>query len=141
MRTRQEAVPTAKTIRQLHAALVFGMLLFASIGYFVLRPSFAPDTRDFPAWLLPAGIAASLGACAVSLTLRRRVRRRAADESPDLFWSTASGSAMTTWVALDVATVVGVLLYAFTGSASAIGAAVIAIVLLVILNPARLERR
>jgi hypothetical protein len=48
---------------------------------------------------------------------------------------------MMTWGTLDLATVIAVLLYAYTASASAIVAAVIAIVLLVLLNPARLERR
>lgn len=121
--------------------MVTGMVLFALVGHFVMRPSVAADLVDFPAALLRALIGVSLGACCLSLLLRRRVRRRAADESADSFWMTAAGPALVTWAFLDAASLLGILLYALTGSPSGLGVTAVAVVLFVILNPAHLERR
>ncbi|HKW49427.1 MAG TPA: hypothetical protein VJN70_18375 [Gemmatimonadaceae bacterium] len=139
MTARSAAVPTAKTTRAIYGALVSGMLLFALVGYFVLRRSFA-DAGYLPAAVVPLLLGVCLAACAAALLLRRRIPKRATDESADLFWAKASTPALLTWVPLEGASMFAVLLYALTGSSSAIGVAAVAIVLIVILNPRRLER-
>jgi hypothetical protein len=139
--TLQPTAATATTIRIIHAAMGAGVLVFALVGHFVLRPALAPSGA-LPPLLPPLLLASALGACALSFLLRRRVPRRPTDASADLFWATATPPALLTWASLEAASLLAVLVYAFTGSPSAVGVAALAILLLVVvLNPARLERR
>ena len=140
MTALQTAAPTAKTIRLVHAAMITGVLLFGLVGHFVLRPSMA-DAADLPAALVRVLLGVSLGACALSLLLRKRIPRRSTDESADLFWRTAATPALVTWALVEGATLLAVFLYARTGAQGAIAVASFAILLFVVLNPAYLERR
>jgi hypothetical protein len=140
MLIRQAAAPTAKVIRVIHFSMISGVVLFALVAHFVMRPSMAADAGDLPATLVGGLLGVALIACAVSLLLRRRVPQRTTDESADLFWATASAPAQITWAALEGAGLLSAFLYGRTGSPSAIGVAAIAVVLLLILNPARLAR-
>src|SRR5688500_17166903 len=100
MTAPQAAAPAAKTIRLIHAAMVTGVLLFAIVGHFLLRPGMA-DSGDLPPVMLRALLGVALGACALSLLLRRRVPQRSSDESVDLFWTTATTPALLTWAPLE----------------------------------------
>ena len=123
----------------MHAAMIIGVVGFALIVQFVVRPSatgaidISPDIQR-----LLAGVA--LGAALVSLLLRWRIPRRSASESPDSFWLKASSPALATWAVAEGAAMVSVFLYGYVGVQSGIGIAAIAVVIMIILNPGRLER-
>jgi hypothetical protein len=127
-------------VRLIHLALVTGVILFALISHFVLRQSLGNSHEVSPNLLLIL-LALAVLACAASLLLLRRIPRRQRDVSADLFWTTAATPALTMWMAIDMAGLLCVFLYALTGSQAAIGIASIAVVLFIIQNPARLERR
>ena len=139
MTAPQAAAPTAKTIRLMHAAMITGIVLFALVAHFVVRPSTAgaisisPDIQR----MLP-GVA--LGAALVSLLLRGRVPRRSASESPDSFWLKASSPALAMWAVAEGAGMLSVFMYGYLGVQSGIGIAAIAVVIMIIMNPGRLER-
>ena len=140
MTAPQGAAPTAKTIRLIHAAMVTGVLLFAVVGHFVLRPAMA-NSGDLPPIMLGTLLGVALGACALSLVLRRRVPQRSSDESVNLYWTTAATPALLMWAPLEGASLLAIFLYARTGAQATIAVAVIAVLLFVALNPAYLERR
>ena len=133
-------VQTAKTIRMIHGSLLTGVLLFAIVGHFLLRPTLSGGTA------LPSALVAGLlGLCLVlfivALMLVKRVPRRSSDASLDLFWSTAVTPAMIAWVPLQAAGLIAVFLYAETGSSPAIAIAAVAVVLMAVLRPRHFERR
>jgi len=82
----------------------------------------------------------SLGACVVALLLRKRVPRRATDQSADLFWTTAATPSLVTWAVLEGASFLAIFAYLRTGSQTGIAVAAVALFLFVFLNPAYLER-
>jgi hypothetical protein len=135
------AAATSKTIRIIHAALVTGVLLFGLVGHFVMRPSLTAGSSEFPPALLPGLLGVALAVCVLSLVLRRRIPRRPADESADLFWVKAVAPAMITWASLEAASLLSIFLYVRTGSPAAIAVAALAVALFVVFNPANLERR
>ena len=139
MTAPRAAAPTAKTIRLMHAAMISGVVLFALVAHFVMRPSMtgAMDISPDIQRLLP-GVA--LGAALVSLLLRWRVPKRSASESPDSFWLKASAPALVMWAVAEGAGLLSVFLYGVVGVQSGIGIAAIAVVIMIILNPGRLER-
>ena len=120
--------------------MVTGVLLFALVGHFVLRPAMA-NSGDLPPVMLRAFLGVALGACALSLFLRRRIPQRPSDESVDLFWTTAATPALLTWAPLEGASLLAVFLYARTGASPTSAVAAVAMLLFVALNPAHLERR
>jgi hypothetical protein len=141
MTTPQAAAAPARTMRLIHAAMITGVLLFALVAHFVLRPTMPTPN---PAWtpaMLNTGLGVALAACAVAVLLRRRVPRRSASDSADSYWSSnARPAAMITWAPLEAACLGSVVLYANTGAPSAIAVLAIAVVLFITLNPALLER-
>jgi hypothetical protein len=120
--------------------MVTGALLFAVVSHFVLRPTMA-TAGNLPPLVLRSLLGLALGACALSLLLRRRIPQRSSDVSSDLYWMTAAGPALMTWAPLELASLLAVVLYARTGAPSAIAVAGIAVALFVVLNPAHFERR
>ena len=137
--TQQTAGP-AQTARLMHAAMIAGVLLFAVVGHFVLRPTFS-SAGDLGPTVLRSLLAVALGACALSFLLRRRIPFRSTDASADLFWATAAGPALITWASVEVASLLAVFLYARTGAVAALGVAAIAVAVFISHNPAALEKR
>lgn len=139
MTVQQTAAPAAKTVRLVHFAMTSGVVLFALVAHFLMRPSMtgAMDISPDILRLLP-GVA--LGAALVSLLLRSRVPRRSASESPDSFWRKALAPAMVMWAIAQGAGLLSVFVYGVGGAQAAIGIAAIAVVIMIILNPGRLER-
>jgi hypothetical protein len=119
--------------------MVAGLLVFALVGHFVLRPAMA-NSELLPTPLVRVLLGVSIGACALSLVLRTRVPQRSTDESADLYWMTANVPALLTWAPLEGASVLAVFVYGVTGSLPAIGIAAVAILLFILLNPAHLEK-
>ena len=140
MTAPQTIVPSAKTVRLIYGAMVAGVVSFALVGHFLLRPAMA-NSGELPAVVIRVLLGVSLGAGALSLLLRRRVPRRASNESADTFWMAGGTPALLTWAALEASSLIAVFVYARTGSVSAIAIAAAAGLLFVLLNPAHLERR
>jgi hypothetical protein len=139
MRPQTTNPAPAKTIRIMHAALTSGVVLFALMAHFVLKPAMAQDA-SFPPTISSALLVASLCACAVGLVMRRRVPRRSTDQSADLFWTAASAPALITWALFEGASMLAVFDYARTGQAAALVVAAIGVALMLAFHPARLER-
>ena len=140
MTAPQAAAPPAKTIRLMHAAMVTGVLLFAVVGHFVMRPTMA-TSGDISPVVLRSLLGLALAACALSLVLRRRVPQRSTDESVDLYWTTAASPALVAWAPLEAASLLAIYLYARTGAQITIAVAAVAVLIFVALNPAYFERR
>lgn len=141
MTTPQAIAAPARTMRLIHAALVSGVLLFALVAHFVMRPTMTtPNGMSVPA-VANAMLGLALGACAVALLLRRRVPRRSPDVSPDAYWAAeARAAAMITWAPLEAACLASIVLYANTGAPAAVAVGAIAVILFIVLNPASLEK-
>lgn len=127
-------------MRLMHAAMVTGVLLFAIVGHFQLRPTMA-NAGVFPPATVNALLGVALGACVLAVLLRRRVPQKSRDDSSDSYWTTARTPAMLMWAPLEGACLLSVVLYVNTGAQSAIAVLAIAVVLFIALNPASLERR
>lgn len=136
----QTTVPTAKTIRLLHAALMSGVVLFGLVAYFVIRPGMSETVLLSPVVVrMLLGLALAL--CVLSVVLWRRVPRRPPDESVDLYWRRTSAHALIAWAVAEGAGLLSMLLYVQSGRLDAIGVAAIAVVVMLSLKPASLERR
>src|SRR5687768_7770525 len=106
MTASQKPPPPSTTIRLVHGALLTGLLLFAIVSHFVLKPT-TENSGVLPApWVL----ALSVGVCVLSLFLRRRIRPRSPDESSDAFWMTASPLALQMWTPLEAVGLLAVVL-------------------------------
>jgi hypothetical protein len=141
MTTPQTIAAPARTMRLIHAAMITGVLLFALVAHFVLRPTMTTPNGMSSPTVVRTMLGVALGACAVALLLRRRVPRRSADVSADSYWSSdARPAAMLTWAPLEAASLMSIVLYANTGAPGAIAVGAIAVVLFIVLNPASLEK-
>jgi ABC-type xylose transport system permease subunit len=139
MTAPQANAPTSETARRIHRALVVGVLLFAVVGYFTLRPTDAKQ-EGLSSLTVSVLLGLSLGISALSLFLRRRIPKRSIDESADLFWRAAGPPAMLVWIPLEAASLLAVFLFARTRSMAAVAVAAVAVILFIMLNPAYLER-
>lgn len=139
MMTGHAALPPARTIRLIHASLITGVLLFALVAQFVMKPSMAAPGAVAPA-VFRALVALALAACAAALVLRRRIPRRSTADSADLFWAMAATPALLMWAVLEGACLVSILLYGLTGAPVALVPAAVAVFMYLLLNPSRLDR-
>lgn len=125
--------------RFIHASLIVGVLLFAAVSHFVMRP--AMSDQPLPAVVTVALLAASLVATALAvLVLRPRIPRRSADESADLYWAAAATPALLAWAPLEAAAIMALVAYMLGASLIALGVAAVALLGMIALNPGRLER-
>ena len=141
MTTPQAIAAPARTMRLIHAAMITGVLLFALVVHFVMRPTMTTPNGAWSPAMARTLLGVALGACAVALLLRRRVPRRSAGESADVYWSSpARPAAMLMWAPLEGASLASIVVYLNTGAQSAIAVGAIAVVLFIVLNPAALEK-
>lgn len=133
------AVPASKTVRYIYGGMIGGVLLFGVVGPIAFKAKVAGSgaLRDSVLRIL---LGLSLAASALAVLLRRRVPKRSADESADLFWSTAGSRALVMWTAVEVAGLIAAIAYALSGSLSALVVAVVAVVVFFALNPGYIER-
>ena len=137
--TSSETVAPAKTIRLLHGAFIFGIVMFAIVVHFLTRPAMAGET--FPAAARNVLLGVSLAASALSLfVLRSRVPRRSREESADLYWTTATALALMAWMPLEAGALLGVVVYMLYGTPAGLAVAAVAVVGFLVLAPGRLER-
>ncbi len=139
MTTLPATTRPSTTARLIHAALALGVVLFALVVFFVVRPANV-EAAEMPPVVAGVLLALSLAACALALVMRRRVPRRSTDESADLFWTRAAAPALLAWAPLEGGALLGVVAYMLTGTSAALGVAGIALAGLIAFNPARLER-
>jgi NhaP-type Na+/H+ or K+/H+ antiporter len=139
MTTQQNTTRPATTARMLHLSFPVGIVLFALVTHFVVRPN-RSDLPQLPMKVVWAIIAGSVAVSAVSVVLRRRVPRRNTNESADLFWSTATAPALITWMPLEAGGLLGVIAYMLSGAPLAWLAVGIALAGFLAFNPASLER-
>jgi hypothetical protein len=137
--TPQAPAAPARAVRLIHTALVMGVLLFAVVVQFVLRPTLVGST-ELPPLVVTVLVGSAFVACALSLVFRQRVPRRSADESADLFWTRATAPAIRVWALLEGASLLAVYVYARTGAPAPVGVALVAVALFIVLNPAYLEK-
>ena len=139
MTVPQAIAPQARTVRIIHASMIGGILLFAFICHFLLRPLLVGDELIPPrVALVLLGVSLAVGA--IALFLRTRVPRRSTADSPDLFWSTATMPALVTWALLEGAAMLALFVYAATSSVAALAIAGVAVLLYALLNPWYLEK-
>ena len=129
----------ALVARLIHGSLVVGVVLFTAVSHFIMRPSMS--AQPLPPLVLAGMLGVSLMASALAvLVLRPRVPQRSADESPNLYWSTAGAPAIVTWAVLEGAALLAVISYMLGASPVALGVAAIAVLGMIALHPGRLER-
>ena len=140
MTTSQTAAPSAKSVRLIHASLIAGIVLFAIVTYFLVRPGMAND-GDFAPSVVRILLGVAVGMCALTLLFRRLVPRKSANESADLFWSRATKLAIATWQLSTGAGLLSVIVYMRSGDVTALAIAAIAVLFLLTMNPRSFERR
>ena len=134
----QRAQP-ALVARMIHGSLIVGVVFLTVVSHFIMRPSMS--AQPLPPMVFVGMLGASLLASALAiLVFRPRVPERSADESPDLYWSTAGAPAIVTWSVLEGGAFLGIIPYMLGASPVALGVAAIAVVGMIALNPGRLER-
>lgn len=129
----------ATTIRMIHLSMPVGIVLFALVVHFIVRPA-RPELPQLPTTVIWALVAVSIAASALSVILRRRVPPRNANEPADLFWSRASQPTLITWMPLEAGGLLEVVAYLLGGSAVAGLAVGIALAGFIAFSPASLER-
>lgn len=130
----------ATTARLIHASLTLGVIFFAIVVHFVVRPA-REESAALPPVVVNVLLGLSLAASALSVVMRRRVPRRSTNESADLFWTMAAGPALVTWAPLEAGALLGIVAYMLAGTPAALGVAGIALAGLLVFNPAQLERK
>jgi hypothetical protein len=115
------------------------VILFAMVAHFVLLPN-ASSTGNL-ASITPILLAVALAVCVLSIFLSTRVPRLTSGESADSFWKRAGQPALIVWAFLEGPGLLAVVLYSQTGSRAAISVAAVAVLILVLLNPAYFEGR
>ena len=141
MTTPQAIAAPARTMRLIHAAMITGVVLFALVAHFVMRPTMTTPNDTWSPAMVRTFLGVALGLCAVALLLRRRVPRRSAGTSADAYWSSeARPAAMLMYGPLEAASLGSIVAYMNTGAPAAVAVGAIAVVLFITLNPASLER-
>jgi hypothetical protein len=139
MTSPQTAVPQTRAIRLIHASMVASVVIFVLVGHFALRSSM--HLAQFRANVIAIFLCLALVGCGVAGFLRGRVPRRSNDESADAFWIRAAAPTIVFWAAAEGPSLFGVAIYLVTGSRLGLGIAGLGVLILLLGNPASLERR
>ena len=139
MNLPENAAATARNVRVVHGAMAAGVIMFAIVAHFVMLPK--ADPNGGLADKIPLLIGISLAACAISFVFSTRVPRPSPGESADSFWKRAAPAAQITWAFLEGAALLGVVAYSLTAAKAEIAVAGLAVLILVLMNPAYFERR
>jgi hypothetical protein len=134
MTAPQATVPQARILRLIHASMVVAVVVFA-----VGRASSA--VAPFPPQVISAMLALTIAGCGFAGFMRSRLPNRSSDESVDAFWERAAAPALVAWAVAEGPSLFGVLIYMLSRSALGLGVAALGVLILVLGNPASLERR
>jgi hypothetical protein len=139
MTTGTTGARPATTARMIHASLAIGVVLFAIVNYFVVRPTMAAES--VPPLVVNVLLGVSLAASALGVVvLRGRVPRRSTDESADLYWTRAMGPAIIGWAPLEGGALMSLVAYMLNGSVASLAVAGIALLGMIVLHPGHFER-
>lgn len=134
------AVPDARAIRTLHAVITLGLVAIAMAFGVIVRIVHGPLLPNVPR--LGAVLAAVAGALLVVglAVVRPGIPSRDASQSLDAYWAqpAARGRAVLLWVAIEGAGIISSIGYVCTAHFAAAAVALLAIVLLILVGPARL---
>jgi hypothetical protein len=126
--------------RIMHAVITLGLVAIAIAFGVIVRILRGPLMPGVPR--LGAVLAALAGALLVAglAVVRPGIPTRDASLSLDAYWAqpAARGRALLLWVAIEAAGIMSSIGYVCTGSLAAAGVALLAIVLLILMGPARL---
>ena len=129
----------AKVVSSIHAALVSGVLLAGGAFFMVRARVPAPGGGQTLGMILPVlGIGLVLVAASV---LRRRVPERGSQQSSDAYWAVAENreAAIVLWFVTEGAALISLVGYFLSGRPAATAAAAIALGMLILYRPSRLE--
>jgi len=137
------AIAQPKAVRLIYASMVGGILIMTTVTEFVLRPKMPPLPKgEFPPIFRLALLAVILAlSIAAFIWSRNQVPKRAADQPVDAFWMSAVTPALVGWAIVEGGCLLGVVAYGLWGFADALVLAAVALVVLLMLNPGRLEGR
>ena len=130
----------ARAVRILHAALAIGLSVVGGTFVFVLR-GLGPSLTNTPViGYATAGLGLANLAVVVGF-FRPRIPQRRTDQAPDDYWATneARAAAIVIWAMVEGAGLIALVGYFLTGSVVPAAVAVLAVVTLILLRPARLE--
>ncbi|HMG17691.1 MAG TPA: hypothetical protein VK573_03115 [Gemmatimonadales bacterium] len=128
----------ARGAQIIHAALVIGLLLAGATFFLVMqvqRPDHMPSIG-----LALGGIALAILAGSFAF-LRGRVPERRSDQSSNDYWQANEnrGPAIVLWVGVESAGILSLMGYIIGGQITPAAVAVLAIIALILVRPARLE--
>ena len=129
----------SRTARIVHGAMIAGVVLFGIVAHFIMLPN-NPPTGGLDN-LVPLFIGLTLAGTALSVVFSQLVPRPSDDESDDDFWRRANPRPMIAWALAEGSSLLAIVVYSLTGSMATISVAIIAIVVLGLLNPGYFEGR
>jgi hypothetical protein len=134
------AINAFRATQILHGALVLGLALAGGVFFMLLRVRGQPLEGGPNLGPVLAGAAAGLLLLA-ALFLRRRVPPRRYDQTPEAYWTSVEirGASILLWAVVDGAGLLGWVGYVLTGASVPAAAAVLALVVLLLFRPSRLE--
>jgi hypothetical protein len=135
----RQGAGAAMTIRLIHGSFIMGIVLFAAVVQFLLKP--AGNLPALPSNVLNALLGASVGVSILGLLLlRRRIPKRSTADSADLFWSTATAPLIIAMAPLEAGALLAIVAYMCGAPIIALGAAGIAILGMLSLYPGFFDR-
>ena len=128
----------ALTARMVHGSMIVGVVLFALVTHFVIRPqrTVPPLASNILMTLLTVAIFLSL----VGFGLRFRMPKRSPDDSADLFWSTAVTPMLIAMAPFEAAGLLSVVAYLLGAPITALGVAAVAVIGMLSLYPGFFDR-
>ena len=124
--------------RIVHGSMIMGVVLFALITHFVIRPqrTVPPLATNVLTTLLTVAIFLTLG----GFGLRFRLPRRSRDASADLFWSTATVPLLIAVMPFEAAGLLAIVAYLLGAPLTALGVAGVAVIGMLSLYPGFFDR-
>lgn len=141
MRRNTQPINPARGITILHGVITSGLILITAILALNLRLRGGPALADAS---MIGHVVAGAGAVLVAVALgvvRPGIPERRRDQEPDVYWNESAirGRALFTWFLAEAGGVFASLAYLLTGAFTAVAVAVLAILALFWVRPARIE--
>lgn len=131
----------ARSVRMMHTALIMGVLLAGvAFAFQVSARQYPPEGGKTLGMVLPT---LGIGLLLVSVSvLRPRVRERSSQQSSDGYWAAVETrrAAIILWAVAEGAAFISLVGYFLSGALAGIAVAVLALAVLILYRPSRLER-
>jgi hypothetical protein len=124
----------------MHAALTIGLVLLGAVFFFLLRVQKRPLGGVPSIGLVLAAVALAILMASLAF-LRGKVPARRSDQSPEDYWQTTDNRAraILLWTGIQSAGILSWFGYVMSGQLAPAAVALIVIVALIVVRPARLE--